>query len=56
VEVRRRVEQLLAKLNRPVPLPESLRVLRAVQALEQRGTPPAREMLQALAQGHRRRG
>jgi WD40 repeat protein len=49
LEVQRRVEQLLEKMA--VYTPEHLRVLRAMQVLEQAGTPPAQEALQSLAKG-----
>jgi WD40 repeat protein len=48
-EARRRVEILLADVGRwPLPM---LQKVRAVQALEQIGTPKAREVLQKLASG-----
>jgi hypothetical protein len=50
-EVRMRVERLLAKLETAVASPEQLRSLRAVEALEHLGTPAARRLLAALAQG-----
>jgi RNA polymerase sigma factor (sigma-70 family) len=50
VEVRRAVEQLAARLE-PSQSPESRRSLRALEALEQLGTPEAREFLQKLADG-----
>jgi RNA polymerase sigma factor (sigma-70 family) len=50
-EVRRRVERLLANLpDAPLPAP-TLRDLRALHALEQMGTPGAREWLRQLAGG-----
>ncbi len=51
LEVRRRVEQLLQKLQGPIVLPELLRAWRAVEVLEHLGTPAAREVLHALASG-----
>jgi dipeptidyl aminopeptidase/acylaminoacyl peptidase len=49
VEVRRRAEQLLARLTALGP--EGLRVLRAVEALEHAGGPDARRLLKVLAGG-----
>jgi hypothetical protein len=49
LEVRRRIEQLLDALE-PTKLPERLRLVRAVAALEYSNTPEAREVLAALAQ------
>jgi dipeptidyl aminopeptidase/acylaminoacyl peptidase len=51
LEVRRRVEQLLEELDRPSPAAEEVRLLRAVDALEQIGTPEARRVLQTLTAG-----
>jgi RNA polymerase sigma factor (sigma-70 family) len=53
-EARRRAEQLLEELGRPAipsPSPETLRGLRAVEALERIGTPPAAEVLRGLTGG-----
>lgn len=53
-EVRRRVEQLINKLNTPGALAlaqERLRVHRIMLLLEQVGTPSAQEVLQKLARG-----
>jgi dipeptidyl aminopeptidase/acylaminoacyl peptidase len=52
-EVRRRVEQLLAKLKkeRQVPSPERLRALRSLEVLELIGTAEAREVLKGVAGG-----
>jgi hypothetical protein len=50
-EVRRRVEVLLEKLAIPERASEQVRLIRGVQALEYSGTPEARKLLQALAQG-----
>ena len=50
-EVRRRVEGLLANLEGPVTAPEKLRPLRALEVLEQIGTPEARRLLQELSRG-----
>jgi hypothetical protein len=49
LEVRRRVEQLLARLE--VWTPERLRSHRALQVLEQQATPAARQLLRTLAGG-----
>jgi WD40 repeat protein len=51
LEVQRRLEKLLARLNGPVTAPEQLRVLRAVETLEYIGSDAARRLLQALADG-----
>jgi ElaB/YqjD/DUF883 family membrane-anchored ribosome-binding protein len=48
LEVRRRIEQLLGKLD---VSPERLQKLRALEVLEHIATPEAREVLLALAQG-----
>jgi hypothetical protein len=50
LEVRRRIESVLSSL-RLVRQPELLRGLRAIRVLEQVGTPVARQVLQALADG-----
>jgi hypothetical protein len=49
LEVKRRAEQIIGKINRRVP--EELRTLRAVDVLEQIGTAEAREILRTLAGG-----
>jgi hypothetical protein len=51
LEVRRRVEGVLDKLDREPPAPEQLRLLRAVTALERAGTKEARQLLELLASG-----
>jgi WD40 repeat protein len=51
VEVRRRLEQLVKQLESPITRPEALRSLRAVEVLEQIGTPQARTVLRTLAAG-----
>jgi RNA polymerase sigma factor (sigma-70 family) len=45
VEVRGRIDRLLADLDRPETAPGGLRALRAAEALERIGTPAAREVL-----------
>jgi hypothetical protein len=50
-EVRHRLEPLLAELDRPEDSPERLRVLRAIEALEDVGTAEARQLLEKLAGG-----
>jgi dipeptidyl aminopeptidase/acylaminoacyl peptidase len=50
LEVRRRVERLLEKVQQPIP-PEQLRPLRAVEVLEHMATPEGRAVLAALAEG-----
>jgi len=50
-EVRRRLEQLLQKLQGPITRSEAIQGLRAVEVLEQIGTPEAQEVLKAVAQG-----
>jgi RNA polymerase sigma factor (sigma-70 family) len=49
LETRRRIEQLLAQLDRLSP--ENLRAVRAVEALERMGTRQAHDLLRKLAQG-----
>jgi WD40 repeat protein len=51
LEARRRMEQLLAELRRPINEPDLLRSLRAVEVLERIGTPQARRVLEKLARG-----
>jgi WD40 repeat protein len=50
-EVRRRVGELLNKLDRSPPPAAELRALRAVEVLERIGSPEARRLLEALGQG-----
>jgi HEAT repeat protein len=50
LEVRRRIDQLLAKLD-PANSPARQRDLRAVEALAEIGTPAAQQLLQGLAKG-----
>lgn len=51
LEHRRRLEALLTKLGRPFSSPAGLRMLRAVEVLEQLGTPEAIAFLRRLADG-----
>jgi WD40 repeat protein len=51
LEQKRRIDQLLAALDGPIPGPEQLRAIRAVAALEQIGNPEARKVLGELAAG-----
>jgi RNA polymerase sigma factor (sigma-70 family) len=51
VEVRRRVEGLLKKVGGTIPDPETLRTLRALEVLEQIGTPEAARVLKTMTGG-----
>jgi hypothetical protein len=51
LEVQQRIEQLLEKLYGPMEDQERLRVWRAIEVLEQIGTPEARAILQKMATG-----
>jgi RNA polymerase sigma factor (sigma-70 family) len=51
VEVRRRVEELVDKLDQASPSPERLQALRALEALERLGTADAYRLLAELAGG-----
>ncbi len=51
LEARKRVEELLRKMEGPEAHPERLRAIRGVQALEMCGTPEARAALDHLADG-----
>ncbi len=51
LELRRRVEAILAKPRAWVPVREPLRELRAIEALERAGAPEARRVLQRLTTG-----
>jgi Tol biopolymer transport system component len=50
-EIRHRIEDLLDKVRGPTDEPETLRAIRAVEALEQLGTPAARRVLEGVARG-----
>ena len=49
LDVRRRVEVLLGKLDEQLPPRTWLQVLRALEVLEQIGTPAAQDIVQTLA-------
>jgi RNA polymerase sigma factor (sigma-70 family) len=51
LEVRRRLESLLGRLNYPLTAPKTIRELRAVEVLEHIGTAQARQVLHKLAEG-----
>jgi RNA polymerase sigma factor (sigma-70 family) len=51
LEVRRRLQRLLQKIDDPAPRPEPLRQSRALAVLEKIGTAEARQVLQDLARG-----
>jgi RNA polymerase sigma factor (sigma-70 family) len=51
LELRRRIERILERLDEPTAAPEQLRDLRAVNALERAGTPEALKLLEELARG-----
>jgi hypothetical protein len=51
LETRKRAEQLLEKLSGKVLTTEQVRVVRAVEVLEQAGTREARQLLETLAKG-----
>lgn len=51
LELRRRMDRLLEKLDAPTNSPDLLRSLRALEVLEQIGTPQARQIIEALAKG-----
>jgi WD40 repeat protein len=51
LEMRIRIEQILAKVLGPVTAPEMLRMFGAIEALEKMGTPEALQILLAVAQG-----
>jgi RNA polymerase sigma factor (sigma-70 family) len=51
LETRRRLEGLMEKIRGPIRDPSTLQAIRAVQVLEQVGTPDAQKVLEALARG-----
>jgi WD40 repeat protein len=51
LEVRARVLVLLGRMEDPVPVPERLGLIRELELLEHLGTPQARQLVQALADG-----
>jgi hypothetical protein len=51
LEVRRRLESILINIDRALPAAEVLRRLRAIQMLEQIGSPEARRVLIMMAGG-----
>jgi hypothetical protein len=51
IELRRRIERLLEKLNVSGVSPERLQALRAVEVLERIGSQDARALVERLAQG-----
>jgi WD40 repeat protein len=51
LEMRQRMDMLVAKLNGPVQSPDMLQVLRGIETLERIGTRPALEVLTTIAQG-----
>ncbi len=51
LEVKRRIEDLLDEIRKPVTLPKKLQTLRAIEVLEHIGTPEAQEVLKSLAKG-----
>jgi RNA polymerase sigma factor (sigma-70 family) len=51
LEARRRIDNLLEKLDPSMPPAEHLRAIRAVEMIEYAGGPEARQILQALSEG-----
>jgi len=51
VEQRRRIEDLLARLEDPVAIPSCLRELRAIEVLERIDSAEARKIVESLAAG-----
>ncbi len=51
LEVKRRLETLIEKLDRPFELPDNIRAYRALALLERIGTPEAQQLLEELSRG-----
>jgi HEAT repeat protein len=51
IETKRRIEELLDEIRKPVSSSEKLQTLRAIEVLEHIGTPEARDLLANLAKG-----
>jgi hypothetical protein len=51
LELRRRMERLLERLDAPATEPERLRVHRSIHVLEEIASPEARQLLERLARG-----
>ena len=51
MELRKRIEELVAKAKGHTLSPAQLQVVRAVEVLERAGTPEAKKLLQTLAKG-----
>jgi WD40 repeat protein len=51
LEMRQRIEKILAKVLGPVTAPQMLRMFGAIEALEKMGTPEALQILEVVAQG-----
>ncbi len=51
LEVRKRIEDLLQRIEEEVPVPEQIRALRCLSVLEKIGSPEAQDLLRALSQG-----
>jgi hypothetical protein len=51
LETKRRLEELIAKNETAAPLPDIVRLLRAIEVLEQVNTAESRQILASLAEG-----